>query len=204
MASGGEAEAQGQGAQDRSLARLGRLPATTVSDAMERTGSMDSGIRPAWPGARLCGRALTVLTRPGDNLAIHQALEVAKQDDVLVVNGGGDLSRALVGEIVAAKAQSLGVAGFVVDGVVRDGEGIERLGLPIFARGLNPAGPYRTGPGRVQVPIAIGGIVVNPGDLVVADADGVVVVPAGQAEAVIGRAEELFAAELEQMQKDRA
>lgn len=177
------------------VSRFARLPSTTVSDAMERLGAVSSQIHAIWPGAQVAGSALTVLTRAGDNLYIHRALEQAQEGDVLVVNGQGDLARALVGELLAAKARSRGVIGLVIDGTVRDGEGLSRMAMPTFARGLCPAGPYKDGPGRVNVPVAVGGVVVCPGDIVVADADGVVIVPLDQAESVAERAEALLAAE---------
>ncbi|HUZ89705.1 MAG TPA: 4-carboxy-4-hydroxy-2-oxoadipate aldolase/oxaloacetate decarboxylase [Candidatus Acidoferrales bacterium] len=178
------------------LRRFEKLPATTVSDAMERLGVIDSQIRPVWSKAAVVGSAFTVLTRPGDNLYIHKALEQVRPGDVLVVNGLGDEKRALIGSLVAAKAKSLGVAGFVIDGAVRDREGLEELGMPVFARAVTPAGPYKNGPGRLNVAIAIGGQVVMPGDVVVADADGVVIVPLAEAGAVVVDAEAKLAQEL--------
>ena len=172
------------------VARYASVPAANVGDAQDRFG-IAVGLRPVWAGARLAGRARTVWTRSGDNLYLHQALDVAEPGDVIVVNGHGDLSRALMGDLIGVRAQRLGVAGFVIDGAVRDAEALGELGLPVFACGVTPAGPYKNGPGRLDVPVAIGGVVVHPGDIIVADADGVVVVPSDTAEATLLLAEEI-------------
>ena len=172
------------------VARYASVPAANVGDAQDRFG-IAVGLSPVWAGARLAGRARTVWTRSGDNLYLHRALDVAEPGDVIVVNGHGDLSRALMGDLIGVRAQRLGVVGFVIDGAVRDAEALCELGLPVFACGVTPAGPYKHGPGRLDVPVAIGGVVVHPGDIIVADADGVVVVPFETAEATLVAAEEI-------------
>ena len=129
--------------------------------------------------------ARTVWTRSGDNLYIHHMLDQAQPGDVIVVNGHGDLTRALIGDLIGLRARTLGIAGFVIDGAVRDAEGLGELGMPVFASGVTPAGPYKHGPGRLDVPVAIGGVVVQPGDIVIGDSDGVVVVAATEAAAVL-------------------
>jgi regulator of RNase E activity RraA len=158
------------------LARLARFGTSMVSDAMERFGALDSEIQPQWPTARLVGNAFTVWTRSGDNLAIHEALDVVGPGDVLVVNGSGDKSRALVGEMIGIKAKARGVAGFVLDGAARDIDALRELDMPVFARAHTPAGPYKHGPFRLLQPIALGGVCVSPGDAVLADRDGVAIV----------------------------
>ncbi|MEV0612766.1 methyltransferase [Nonomuraea sp. NPDC050404] len=177
------------------LSRLAALPTANIGDAMERLGVLDSRIRAVWPGARVAGRAFTVWTRSGDNALIHQALDTVGPGDVIVVNGGGDESRALIGELIGQRAKNKGVAGFVIDGAVRDAEGLGEMGLPVFARAVTPAGPYKNGPGHLGRTIAVGGVAVAPGDLILGDADGVVVVPLGEAERVAGAAEAVFALE---------
>ena len=132
---------------------------------------------------------------PGDNLYIHKALDDARPGDVIVVNGGGDQSRALIGDMIGIRARNLGIAGFVIDGAVRDADALAECGLPVFARSVTPAGPYKFGPGRLQLPVAIDGVVVSPGDIVVADADGVVVVRREEAEQVLAEAEKIEAKE---------
>jgi RraA family protein len=175
--------------QDRHCLELaGTLPVANIGDAMERLNVVDSGIRTVWPGARIVGRAFTVMTAGGDNKAIHEALEHVGPGDVLVVNGQGATHRALIGELIAGRAAAKGVVGFVIDGAIRDVRDLEEMGFPVFARAVTPAGPYRNGPGYHQKPVAIGGVVVNPGDLVVADDDGVAVVPRDAEAGVIARA----------------
>jgi regulator of RNase E activity RraA len=175
--------------------RLGALPTANIGDVMDRLGIMDSRIGPVWQGARLAGPAFTVWTRSGDNHAVHRALAVAKPGDVLVVNGGADESRALIGDIMGARAKSRQLAGFVLDGAARDASGLAAIGIPVFARALTPAGPYKFGPGRLGLTIAAGGVAVAPGDIVVGDEDGVVVVPRGEAAAVADAAEAVLSAE---------
>ncbi|GAA0998267.1 RraA family protein [Acrocarpospora macrocephala] len=171
------------------LDRFRTIPTANIGDAVDRLGVLDGGIQAVWPGARLIGSAYTIWTRAGDNLAIHQALGEARPGDVLVVNGGGDLSRALIGELIGGRAKAAGIAGFVIDGVVRDAEGLAAFQMPVFARGVSPAGPYKNGPARLATVVAVGGVAVAPGDIVVGDADGVVVVPLADAEHVATAAE---------------
>ncbi len=171
------------------LDRFRRVPSANIGDAMGRLGAVDARIKPVWPGATVVGSAFTVWTRPGDNQGIHAALEQVQQGDVLVVNGGGDESRALIGELIGGKARLRGAVGFVIDGAVRDATGLQEYGVPVFARATTPAGPYKDGPHLLQARIAVGGVVVSPGDVVVGDEDGVVVVPLAQAEAVLAAAE---------------
>jgi regulator of RNase E activity RraA len=158
------------------LATLARFGTAMVTDAMERFGALDSEIHAQWPTARLIGNAFTVWTRSGDNLAIHKALDMVAPGDVLVVNGSGDKSRALIGEMIGIKAKARGVAGFVLDGAARDIDALRELGMPVFARASTPAGPYKHGPYRLLEPIAVGGVCVSPGDAVLADSDGVAIV----------------------------
>jgi RraA family protein len=177
------------------VARLAKLPAANIGDAMERLGILDSKIQAIWPGACVAGPAFTVWTRSGDNKAIHQALSLAQPGDVIVVNGQGDENRALLGELMGGRAKANGIAGFVVDGAARDAETLAEIGMPVFARAVTPAGPYKYGPGRVGLTIAVGGVAVAPGDVVIGDADGVVVIPQAQAEEVADAAEAVFADE---------
>ncbi|MFD5746112.1 RraA family protein [Streptomyces sp. NPDC127033] len=174
----------------------GAFPVATVSDAMDRFGVAD-GIRPLWPRAVLSGPAFTVWTRPGDNKGLHTAFETIRRGEVLVVNGGGDTTRALIGELVAQKAKALEIGGIVLDGAARDVVELARLGVPVFARAVTPAGPWKTGPYRIAGPIAVGGVPVAPGDWVLGDDDGVAVVPAAQAEDVVARTRSLIDGETE-------
>ncbi|UKD57074.1 hypothetical protein L3Q65_10220 [Amycolatopsis sp. FU40] len=169
--------------------RFGALPTPNIGDAMERLGVLDSRIQQVWPAGRIAGPAFTVWTRAGDNAFLHRALAEAAPGDVIVVNGQGDESRALLGELLGARARNAGVAAFVVDGAIRDATGLAEVGMPVFARATSPAGPYKHGPGSLGCPVAVGGVAVLPGDIVVGDADGVVVVPRDRAEDIAAAAE---------------
>ena len=179
------------------LERLAKLPAANIGDAMDRLGVADSAIQAVWPGARLAGPAFTVWTRPGDNLGIHRALQLARPGDIIVVSGGGDESRALLGELIGERAISLGLAGFALDGAARDAEALGEIGMPVFARATTPAGPYKNGPSRIGTPISFGGVPVLPGDIIIGDSDGIVVVPREQAANVAEAAEAVYADETE-------
>lgn len=159
--------------------------ASILADVAGRRGTLCSRIAPLAPSMRIAGPALTVEVRPGDNLMIHAAMSLAKPGDVLVIDGKGDETCALMGEIMVSQCMALGLAGVVVYGSVRDTEAIRELGFPVFAVGANPNGPTKVVPGRVNWSIAVGGAVVHPGDLIVADADGVVVVETSKAGVVV-------------------
>ena len=167
---------------------------------MDRLGVADSAIHAIWPGATIAGPAFTVWTRPGDNQGIHQALGLAQPGDVVVVAGGADESRALLGELIGERAISLGIAGFAIDGAARDAEALAEIGMPVFARAVTPAGPYKNGPHRLAGPVAFGGVPILPGDIIIGDSDGVVVVPREQAVAVADAAEAVFADETSRRQ----
>lgn len=156
-----------------------------LADVAGRRGALHGRIAPLSPAMRFAGPALTVELRPGDNLMIHAALALARPGDVIVVDGKGDLTSALMGEIMCQQALALGVAAVVIDGAVRDSEAIRQLGFPMFAAGLNPNGPTKAVAGRLNHPIAIGGVSVRPGDLVVGDADGVTVIEREKAAALL-------------------
>ena len=149
-----------------------------VSDLMNRLYTMQRQIRPVVPfEGPIVGPALPVRVFPGDNLIVHAALDLADPGDVMVVDASGSDMNAAMGDMIATKASHRGIAAFVVDGLVRDLAGIERVGMPVFARGVTPIGPLHRGPGEVNYPVQCGGVVVFPGDVVVADHDGVVVIP---------------------------
>jgi regulator of RNase E activity RraA len=148
-----------------------------VSDFMNRLYTMSSEIHAVAPGTLpLVGTACTVKVFPGDNLMVHKCLDIAEPGDVVVVHSSSPT--AVLGDLLSTKARHRGIAGFVVDGLIRDLPAIEALGdFPVFARGVTPIGPLHRGPGEINYPISAGGIVVNPGDIIVADGNGVVVVP---------------------------
>jgi regulator of RNase E activity RraA len=155
------------------LALLREAPTSIISDNLSRMPGC-VGLKPFHRKGKLVARALTVRTRAGDNLAIHQSLELVKPCEVIVVDGGGDETRALVGEIMKTIAQKRGAAGFVIDGAIRDAGAFAEDDWPCFARAAIHRGPYKTGPGEINVPVSVGGCVVSPGDIVVGDEDGVV------------------------------
>lgn len=150
-----------------------------LSDLMNRLYAVEIGIQQV-TAARLClaGPACTVKVYPGDNLMVHKSLDVAAPGDVVVIDTSGSHMTAVLGDLISTKARHRGIAGFVVDGLVRDVEAIRALGdFPVFARGVTPIGPLHRGPGEIGYPVSLGGVVVNPGDVIVGDPNGVVVVP---------------------------
>lgn len=161
-----------------------QAPTSIISDNLARlAGSV--GLKQFHRAGRLVGTAFTIKTRPGDNLAIHRALEMVGPGDVLVVDGGGDETRALVGEIMKNIAQWRGAAGYVIDGAIRDVAAFAADDFPCFARSVIHRGPYKSGPGEINVPVSIGGCVISPGDIVVGDEDGVVSFSQGAAPALL-------------------
>jgi RraA family protein len=142
-------------------------------------------LRPMHRSGYLVGPALTVKCRPGDNLMIHKALTMAQPGDVIVVDAGGDLTNALFGEIMTATAVARGVAGIVLNGAVRDSEEIGEGTFPLYAAGVTHRGPYKDGPGEINVPIAIDGMVIEPGDMMVGDADGLLCIPFADVDAIL-------------------
>jgi 4-hydroxy-4-methyl-2-oxoglutarate aldolase len=157
------------------------------------------GLEPAWPGASAVGRALTVRGAAGDNLAIHQAVAEGERGEVIVVTVDGGQEIAHCGDVLALAAKERGIAGIIIDGSIRDRAAVARLGFPIFHRGTSPRGPGKYGPGELRVPIELLGVPIQPGDLVCADDDGVVVVPSAEVEAVLADARALEAREQELM-----
>ena len=152
------------------------LPASILADVYGRRGTVSGRIAALSPTMKVAGPALTVEVRPGDNLMIHAALSIAQPGDVIIVDGKADQTCALIGEIMVSQAMAIGVAGMVLDAAVRDVEALRTKDFPVFSFGFNPCGPTKRVSGRVNHPISVGGIAVNPGDLVVGDADGVVVI----------------------------
>ncbi|GAB2907821.1 RraA family protein [Paraburkholderia jirisanensis] len=158
-----------------------------ISDSMQRLCGV-IGLKPYHHRKKLVGRAITVKVRPGDNLMIHKAIDIAQPGDVIVVDGGGEVTQALVGELMQMHAQVRGIAGFVIDGAVRDVAAFHAADFPCYARGNTHRGPFKDGPGEINVPVAIGGLVIEAGDLIVGDEDGLVAVPANQLESVLAAA----------------
>lgn len=185
------------------LARYSQLQTSAVSDSQERVSGA-VGISPvgnslaSLGGRSMAGTALTIRTRAGDNLAVHQALELARPGDVLVIDAQGEVTNAILGELMTYYAASRGVVGIVVDGAIRDRDDISAGPIPVFSRGVSHMGPYKSGPGAIHTGVTIGGAVVHDGDLVVGDGDGVVFVSADRIETVLDSAEAVMASELKQ------
>jgi 4-hydroxy-4-methyl-2-oxoglutarate aldolase len=156
-----------------------------VVDARGRKGALDHHIRPLSNNTAFCGVAVTVQTRPRDNLACWAALEVCQAGDVLVIACNAYEEASVVGDVFIAMARSNGVVACITDGMVRDIAGINDVGIPVFARGLTPNSPFKDGPGEIGLSIAIGGVTVDSGDIIVGDRDGLVVVPRGEAVDVL-------------------
>jgi RraA family protein len=177
------------------------LPVANISDCMTRMTAAGPRLRPMHKSGYLAGPALTVKCRPGDNLMIHKALTMAQPGDVIVVDAGGDLTNSLFGEIMTATAIKRGVAGVVLNGAVRDADEIGRGTFPLYAAGVTHRGPYKDGPGEINVPIAIDGMVIHPGDLIVGDADGLLCVPIDNAEEVLAATRKKMDAEKKMMEE---
>jgi len=171
------------------VAAYREIPVAAISDAIGRSvGTIGLQRYHGKLGEVLCGPAVTVRVRPGDNLMIHKALMMAQPGDVLVIDGGADVTQALMGGLMRTTCMARRLAGLVIDGAIRDLVEWAEDGMPIFARGHTHRGPSKEGPGEINVPVACAGMAVMPGDLIIGDADGVVAVPAVEAEAVLARA----------------
>jgi RraA family protein len=175
------------------------VPVANVSDSMSRMAAAGPRLRPMHAGGGMAGPALTVKLRPGDNLMLHKALDLAEPGDVIVADAGGDLTTAIMGDLMLNYAIQRGVAGIVVNGAVRDVDSIRALDLPVYAAGVTHRGPYKDGPGEINVPVALDGMVVEPGDLVLGDADGVLAVPRLAVPEILALAEAKQASEAREM-----
>ena len=181
---------------DRELVEKFRgIPSSNISDMMNRMFNMYGDLRCYTKGANMVGTALTVHVAEGDNALLHLAMDLAKPGDVIVLDGSGCMSRALCGEIMFNYAKSKGIAGFVLDGCIRDADALDDLGFPVYAKGITPQGPWKIGYGEINVPIACCGQVVFPGDIIVGDPDGIVVIRPDMAEEVLAAVGPKFAGE---------
>jgi RraA family protein len=176
------------------------LPVANVSDSMSRMTAAGPGLRPMHGGGTvLAGPAFTVKTRPGDNLMLHKALDLATPGDIIVCDGGGDLTNALIGEMMLAHAIKRRLGGIVINGAIRDAAALRAGTFPVFAAGVTHRGPYKDGPGEINVAVAIHGMVIEPGDLILGDDDGVVCIPFDQTAAVLKATQAKQAAEQTQL-----
>lgn len=167
------------------IAMLRQLGAATVYEAQGAQGALDHGIKPIDPSCRLAGPAYTVDCRPADNLMLHYAVQKARPGDVLVVDAKGFMEAGPWGDVLTLQAMQRGIAGLLINGCVRDANLIIELGFPVFCRGLSIKGTGKNQPGRVDVPVAIGDVLIHPGDIIVGDRDGVAVVPQGSVATTI-------------------
>jgi 4-hydroxy-4-methyl-2-oxoglutarate aldolase len=167
------------------VTQASHFAASILADVAGRRGTLDGRVAPLAPGMRVAGPAFTIEVRHGDNLMIHAAMAMARPGDVLVIDGKGDRTCALMGSIMINACKKLGFAGVVIDGAVRDTDELRELGFPVYATGANPNGPTKFVPGRINWPISCGGIAVRPGDLIVGDADGVVVIEREKAPSLL-------------------
>lgn len=189
------------------IAALRALPVAAISDNMHRnmgTGSLQPFHKPT--ATTMAGTAVTARSRGGDNLTYLRALEFCRPGDVLVIDAGGDLQNAVVGGILTYYAARIGVVGVVIDGAVRDVAELREREFPVYARGVTHRGPYKDGPGEINVPVSVGGMIVHPGDVVVGDQDGLLAIPPADVPLLIDKARAVLAAEAETMramQEDR-
>ncbi len=181
------------------VAAFREMPVANISDNMSRMFAAGARLSPMHAGGVMAGPALTVRTRPGDNLMVHKALDMAAPGDIVVVDAGGDLSNAIIGEIMTSYAQTRSIGGIVVNGAIRDAGTIRDGDFPVYAAGITHRGPYKDGPGEINVTIAIDGMTIEPGDLVIGDEDGLLCVPFDACETVLAATQAKHAAELEQL-----
>lgn len=170
------------------IAALRRIATAHLSDNMHRLHAIGPDLWPCHRGGKLVGPALTVKVGPGDNLMVHKAIDIARPGDVIVVDAGGINTQAIIGEIMSSLAERNGVAGMVIDGAIRDADALAQSDFPVYASGVTHRGPYKNGPGEINVPVVIGDAVVNPGDLIIGDDDGLLALPQAMAAETIALA----------------
>ena len=183
------------------VAELAKMVTPHLSDSMERLYAGGPQLRPMHKGGKLAGPAYTVKTTPGDNLLVHKALDTAQKGDVIVVDAGGVCENAIIGELMMSRARQRGVAGIVIWGDIRDSAEIGAGDYPVYACAVTHRGPYKNGPGEINVPVSIGGLPVMPGDIIVGDADGLVAIPQEMAERVLASAKSILEKETTAMQQ---
>src|SRR5699024_1957354 len=168
-----------------------------LSDNMHRLNGVGSSIFPIHTKKKLLGTAITVKTRPGDNLLVHKAISMGGDNDVIIVDAGGDLNNAIIGELMVRTAKKRGIKGFIINGAIRDSAEIKELNYPVYAKGIVHKGPYKDGPGEINVPIQIGGVLINPGNIILGDMDGIVSVPSEVSKDIVPKVKELIKKEEE-------
>jgi 4-hydroxy-4-methyl-2-oxoglutarate aldolase len=186
------------------IEKLKEYPTPNIADAMNRFRVMDPGIKAVNKGDFIAGPAITVMCASGDNLMFHKAMALARPGDVIVGNYFGANNTAGFGGLMARTAKRVGIAGFIVDGAVRDAEDFKELGLPVYSRTVTASGCFKNGPGEVNYPISCGSVVVMPGDIVIASKDGIVVVPKADAEYVLQETHAVFEREAKRVKEIEA
>ena len=186
------------------IAELAKHPTPNIADAMNRFRVMDAGMKAANKGDFVAGPAVTVMCAPGDNLMFHKALSLAKPGDVIVGNYFGHMAGAGFGGLMGRAAKKIGIAGLIIDGAIRDVEDFKELGLPVYSRTIVASGCFKDGPGEVNFPIQCGGVVVMPGDVVIASQDGIVVVPKADAAYVLQETKAVFEREAKRVKEIEA
>ncbi|NEN96735.1 MAG: RraA family protein [Moorea sp. SIO3I7] len=167
------------------LQKLSQFETPDISDMMNRLYTINQNIKNLINDQKIIGTACTVKVFPGDNLMVHKALDIAQPGDIIVVDGAGSTTNGIIGDLIATKAKHRGIAGFVIDGMIRDLPGIKEVGMPVYATGVTPIGPLHRGPGEINFSINCGGIVVNPGDIICGDLNGLVVIRQELAEELL-------------------
>ena len=169
--------------------RFRGVPVANIDDCMNRMAAVDAAIEPIGKG-QLLGTAFTVRVPQGDNLMFHAAMDMAEPGDVILIDAGGCTDRAILGELMATYCKTRGIKGIVCDGAIRDRDALSAMeGFPVYARAASPNGPYKNGPGEINVPVVIGGRLVHPGDIVVGDGDGILFIDPADAAALADAAE---------------
>jgi len=179
------------------------IPTANIADCMNRSFCVDFKIKMIneKKGLQMIGSALTVKTRTVDNLLVHKALDIAQPGDIIVIAAEGDTHSAILGEIMVHMAEKKGLAGYLIDGCIRDSEAIQEMDFPVFAVGVSPRGPYKDGPGEINFPVSCGGVVINPGDIIIGDRDGVVVIPPSEAEMIYQEAKKVLEEETKELEE---
>ena len=176
------------------------IPVANIDDQCGRIAAVDASIYPLNPKARLLGTAFTVNAPAGDNLLFHKALDMAQPGDVIVLANKGSMSRSLCGEIMSSYAKSRGLAGIIIDGCVRDSYALSQMDFPVYAKGVTPNGPYKNGPGEMNFPVSFAGIIINPGDTIVGDSDGLIAIRPEFAKELAEKARAYHAGEEKQLE----
>lgn len=171
------------------------VPVANIDDCMSRSAAVSSDIKPL-NKSRLLGTAFTVKVPQGDNLMFHKAMDLAKPGDVIVIDAGGNIDRAIFGELMISYCKKRGLAGVIIDGAIRDQNELSDMDFPIYAKGFVPNGPYKNGPGEINTTISFGGKIVHPGDIIVGDADGIVIIKPEDAEYIASEVQNVMEKEM--------